>query len=446
MNELSPKKDISSSSFWDKKGLLLLLFSVILCLLAAEWFVHKFIPRQAYYPSTARVPLAVRVPHPKFGWTLEKGAEYQISLREKTISVKYNDQGQRDVVHAVAKPPGVFRVVVLGDSYMEAYSVSLEDSFSRQLERKMRALGYNAEVINLGVGGYGTFQEYITYLIVAKKYSPDLVLLGFDLENDLVDNSLELSLATRGRTNMKLISRPFLIKDKNEIWRIITIDYESTKNRYLKAKAELEQRAKSRSDSLLYRIVDSSALLSLLYNLVKDDSPATGSLAGLGEGWISSMAKLPDKQWNAKYGAYACSITPSYHQAWEITERILVSLKERVELSGSKLGIFTIPSQLEIDKSFRKKVMADVPRLGKLCLDDPPAYGHFKTILANAGISLIDLRPDFIQMQLNNSEGVIRKSDMHWNENGHELAAKNVLNWLVRSNLLPDQPQYIGHP
>ena len=64
------------------------------------------------------------------------------------------------------------RIVVLGDSYMEAKSVDLAESFSRQLEHLIQnsaLLEKEIEVINLGTAGYGTLQEYLAFVEEGKK-------------------------------------------------------------------------------------------------------------------------------------------------------------------------------------------------------------------------------------------------------------------------------------
>ena len=45
--------------------------------------------------------------------------------------------GYRDVEHTREKPPGVFRIAVLGDSMTEARQVSIADTFCKQLEKRL---------------------------------------------------------------------------------------------------------------------------------------------------------------------------------------------------------------------------------------------------------------------------------------------------------------------
>jgi acyl-CoA thioesterase I len=45
------------------------------------------------------------------------------------------------------------RIAVLGDSLTTAYGLAVEDGFPAQLERRLRAEGYNCVVLDAGVGG-----------------------------------------------------------------------------------------------------------------------------------------------------------------------------------------------------------------------------------------------------------------------------------------------------
>ena len=113
-------------------------------------------------------------------------------MPEATVSVTYNSGGWHDIEHSVVKPDGVFRILVLGDSFMEAYSVELQDAFHSRIEELARTAGRETEVINLGVASYGTLQEYMVFRDIGRLYEPDLVLLGFFVTNDVMNNSLEL--------------------------------------------------------------------------------------------------------------------------------------------------------------------------------------------------------------------------------------------------------------
>jgi hypothetical protein len=51
--------------------------------------------------------------------------------------VTTNSVGLRDVEHALSKPPGTYRIVVLGDSLSEAIQVDREKTFWAELQREL---------------------------------------------------------------------------------------------------------------------------------------------------------------------------------------------------------------------------------------------------------------------------------------------------------------------
>jgi hypothetical protein len=84
----------------------------------------------------------------------------------------------------------------MGDSYTEAMQVDLEKSFVKILESLLKAdppdpaLRY--EVLNMGMSGYGTANEYFLYTSEGVRYNPDLLILAFVTGNDFRNNSRKL--------------------------------------------------------------------------------------------------------------------------------------------------------------------------------------------------------------------------------------------------------------
>lgn len=73
---------------------------------------------------------------------------------EYSIKYKINGFGFRDNEFEVNKSTSVFRIVVVGDSFVEGYGVELEDTFIKVLEKKLNISKKRYEVINAGVASY----------------------------------------------------------------------------------------------------------------------------------------------------------------------------------------------------------------------------------------------------------------------------------------------------
>ncbi len=128
-----------------------------------------------------------------------------------------NSQGFRDREHAVAKPPGAYRIVVLGDSIAAGLKVErFEDTFPPRLERLLRARGVPAEVISLAVSGYNTQQEVETFRERGLRYRPDLVLVAYSLtDRERVDGDILATLLAAERSGggvSRARAHPLLVK------------------------------------------------------------------------------------------------------------------------------------------------------------------------------------------------------------------------------------------
>jgi hypothetical protein len=126
-----------------------------------------------------------------------------------------NSLGYRDVEHALAKPPGTYRVVVLGDSIAAGLKVErFADTFPGQLERLLRERGLRAEVISLAVSGYNTLQEVETLRVRGLAYRPDVVLLAYSLtDRERFDgNVLETLLAQQSGQRPPIRGHPALLR------------------------------------------------------------------------------------------------------------------------------------------------------------------------------------------------------------------------------------------
>src|SRR5262245_11904308 len=92
------------------------------------------------------------------GWRHAKNVKraFRNEIGEQ-ILVVLDELGNRGSGHPKERREGKYRILVVGDSFTEGVQVSESDVFTAQLENADPHL----EVINAGVGGYGTVQEYL---------------------------------------------------------------------------------------------------------------------------------------------------------------------------------------------------------------------------------------------------------------------------------------------
>ena len=95
------------------------------------------------------------------------------------VDLATNSKGLRDREFSLERTPGVKRILMVGDSLTLGWGVAAADTFSKRLERMFAADGRQVEVINTGVGNWNTVQEVQYFLAKGAAYKPDIVVLGF---------------------------------------------------------------------------------------------------------------------------------------------------------------------------------------------------------------------------------------------------------------------------
>ena len=98
-----------------------------------------------------------------------------------------NQFGFNDRDYSLQKTTGVFRIVVVGDSF--GWEGGLEDNYTAILERRFenRDGAHKVDVINTGYPGTHTAEQLPMLKKFGLQYSPDLVILGFFAGNDFFD-------------------------------------------------------------------------------------------------------------------------------------------------------------------------------------------------------------------------------------------------------------------
>jgi hypothetical protein len=124
---------------------------------------------------------------PILGWSKTPGARVVYRRREYTVEVAINSHGLRDPERGYRTPPSATRILALGDSFIEGYTVPLPQTATQVLESSLGAAGCAAQVINGGTAGYSNDQELLFYETEGQRYAPRVVVLFF-YYNDIVYN------------------------------------------------------------------------------------------------------------------------------------------------------------------------------------------------------------------------------------------------------------------
>ncbi len=368
---------------------------------------------------------SLRIPHPTRGWALAPGRSVLQSTRDYSVRVAINSKGLRDVEHDYEAAAGAFRIVVLGDSFMEAYQVTLEESFPRRLERRLAER--RVEVINLGVGGYGTTQQLLYLREEGLEYRPDLVLLAFLPDNDIRNNSRALESALWGESTLKTFGRPFAVEEASGKLRIDEPDY----RRSLDLAAKAARRGPVRPP---WWRLDNSVTWRLISRLARARR--------------ESAAPVPTYDPNILFGPHLEGFDPSlgrseldaaeYARLWDeatrITQRLIGEIETTARSAGAGFAMFLVPGKIHCSESFRGQVGDRYPSLRFDTVASTAAWLRFGEA---RGISVIDLVTPFAEAERSGTGTLFhRHEDRHWNGAGHRLAAAVVAERLESLDLV----------
>ena len=174
-----------------KSGLVLKALLVLCyCPLAAEVMLRIMDPVPMLPRYVKAMPYGVRGNEPNRSYW-HRTAEYKVYIRTNAKGIRCD----KDIPYE--KPPGVKRIILLGDSFGMGYGVSYEQMFiSRMVHYLEKEHGIKAEVVNLSTSGHGNSEELVTLENEGLKYDPDMVLLAWhptDVDDNVRSNLYELA-------------------------------------------------------------------------------------------------------------------------------------------------------------------------------------------------------------------------------------------------------------
>jgi lysophospholipase L1-like esterase len=351
---------------------------------------------------------AYQVHDPLLGWRDKPGAEATFQRREYEVTIKINDLGFRDSPRGYQPAPGVFRVLVLGDSFVEGYTVPLEQVVSKVLESRLDGPDCRAEVLNAGVSAYSTDQEFLLYKEEGTRYRPQVVALFF-YYNDVLHNL---------RTHYYGRPKPVLtFKDGPPKVHNFPVPQPSPPL----APASADPPPAPRGSALFEMVQDGVQQWPRTYN----------ALARLGL-WPPIRARWPPPE----MFVYRREATPEIDQGWLKTERVLKSLAAEVRDRSSHLVIVYVPSRMEVSdrdlEATRVWYGLDEVSWGRAAV-----LRRLRQAADAAGVPVLDLTP-----ALRGAQGFFGgpyfQHDGHWNARGHRVAGLELERFLRENAWLPE--------
>jgi len=134
-----------------------------------------------------------------------------------------NTQGYRDDERSPAKAPGTHRLVALGDSFTWGVKVEFDDTWPRRVERTLaRARGEPWEAVSLARPGMDTVEEAEQLATEGLAYGPDVVVVGYCLNDSEDEGAAELRRARDWEEKAReRAARGRRLLDRSALYRLV---------------------------------------------------------------------------------------------------------------------------------------------------------------------------------------------------------------------------------
>jgi len=292
------------------------------------------------------------------GWKHQPNQTSRFETIDFSVDVVTNSRGLRDKEYGLEKPPGIKRILILGDSFGWGFGVEHGDRIDEIIESKYDDI----EIINASIAGYGTDQQYLYLKNRGILYNPDLVVVMF-YPNDVNNNSSKIQYQ---------YEKPFFILEENSIKLtnvpVPELGFWSKANIYIMNRTYFIKKVIS---SFKYFVLNPLGLSN------------------------------PQKS--------------SYEEALDITKSLLLKVDGYTSSNKIDLIVVFLPGPLKREP------------LNKV-LDELKDFAEYSEI------NHLSLKETFEDKQ----KEAYFENNLHWNEYGHEIAAKQLELKLKKENYIKD--------
>jgi len=311
----------------------------------------------------------------------------KIQARHKTqefdVVFRTNKEGYPGPDIEYEKPKSRIRIMLLGDSFIEAMQVNFEDSITFMLQKELKNKGLDAEAINMAIGGYSPMIEYKVLDTYAPIYQPDIVL-QFIFFNDITDDA-------------KIKEKKDAVFDTQGL----PIKFKTSFSRYF--------RAYLLNNFMVYRFYHDS------YKFIKD--------------YIEGKSATIYSHCSADFGDLCSSPTGIFkeefsqkeEEAWQDEFRYLKGAADWCKTRGIGYMLIVIPMGCQVSKD---EFLNGKVRMGfkpDVLIESKSYPGRFVAFAEENQIEYIDLLPIFKKIKETDKNLLYFSADGHLSGYGHQV-------------------------
>lgn len=378
-----------------REGLLRLLLvgaSLALGTLAIEGLARVRVWTWTREPDVVRHPFAQF--DPELGWSKPPGARGILRRPEYRVPLVINSHGLRGPEISLEKPAGTLRVLLVGDSFTEGYTVPEEQTLRSRLEVDLgRLRSRPVQVINGGTAGWGTDQEVLFYEKTGRLFSPDLVVLLFYYNDLYRDGDLRIQPWFELDEAGALVLRNSPVPAHREFYRAEPFSVKPYKG--------------SVALALLQPRLDSHPRIAAALSRFGLSEPPSG------------VQEIPEE-----LHPFGRQRPRQVRAHWDRVRALMNRLRSDAEQSGARFAAFYIPARFEIDDAawtltrelYGLNAQWDRSRVAE----------EFGRIATELGIPIVDPRAAFRSREAK-GDATYFPQDGHWTAAGNEVAGRELL-------------------
>jgi hypothetical protein len=349
-------------------------------------------------------------PHREILYRPNPANSWPYRTNEFDTMITFNTHGIRGEERPIEKPVNTFRILCLGDSFTLGSEVADEVCYPSVLEQLLNKQARDQgdtiryEVLNAGVGGYGTFQELLYFKEFVINHNPDLVLLQF-YSNDVRDN---INFQRHWKT---LYPDSTLRVSVNSLFEEDILSTERTVIQYAGIGGGLVGSFQSvqaflKENSHLYHFLH--VRLNILRSML-----GFRQLAAFDD-FLVMMAEYP----------------PEIDQGWALTKSLMLMIRTLAEQHQAAFAITIVPNKAQVISNWRYDQWIEDNQF-----DFQKPIRILQAFGKDQQISTHDFLPDMKEASIQQSP--YYNWDGHWNTYGNQAAAESLLRFLIDQKLVP---------